>query len=163
VRRGKGCLRAGSEWQIDFSRGDAMKTSVRADRIMKKTNLALFAVMFPLAALVACNRNNVQAAAPEKMPAPVVTVATATVQDVPRYLDEIGRNAAFESVTVTPQVGGRITERHFKDGENLVKGQLLNSRQRRGISHADAADDVSAAWQAGRGGQENVDGARLWG
>jgi membrane fusion protein, multidrug efflux system len=125
VRRGKGCLRAGSEWQIDFSRGDAMKTSVRADRIMKKTNLALFAVMFPLAALVACNRNNVQAAAPEKMPAPVVTVATATVQDVPRYLDEIGRNAAFESVTVTPQVGGRITERHFNDGENLVKGQLL--------------------------------------
>jgi RND family efflux transporter MFP subunit len=40
-------------------------------------------------------------------------------------LDEIGRNAAFESVTVTPQVGGRIVERHFQDGENLKKGQLL--------------------------------------
>jgi multidrug efflux system membrane fusion protein len=44
---------------------------------------------------------------------------------VPRYLDEIGRNAAFESVTVTPQVGGRIVERHFQDGENLNRGQLL--------------------------------------
>jgi multidrug efflux system membrane fusion protein len=44
---------------------------------------------------------------------------------VPRYLDEIGRNVAFESVTVTPQVAGRITERHFEDGENLKKGQLL--------------------------------------
>jgi multidrug efflux system membrane fusion protein len=44
---------------------------------------------------------------------------------VPRYLDEIGRNAAFEAVTVTPQVGGRIVERHFRDGENLAKGQLL--------------------------------------
>ena len=43
----------------------------------------------------------------------------------PKYLDEIGRNAAFESVTVTPQVGGRVTERHFRDGENLTKGQLL--------------------------------------
>jgi multidrug efflux system membrane fusion protein len=32
---------------------------------------------------------------------------------------------AFESVTVTPQVGGRIVERHFQDGENLSKGQLL--------------------------------------
>ncbi|MGB7330415.1 MAG: efflux RND transporter periplasmic adaptor subunit, partial [Terriglobales bacterium] len=48
-----------------------------------------------------------------------------TAQDVPKYLDEIGRNAAFESVTVTPQVGGRIVERHFKDGENLKRGQLL--------------------------------------
>ena len=53
------------------------------------------------------------------MPMPLVTVVKASVQDVPRYLDEIGRNAAFESVTVTPQVGGRIMERHFSDGENL--------------------------------------------
>ena len=59
------------------------------------------------------------------MPAPLVTVAAATTHDVPRYLDEIGKNAAFESVTVAPQVGGRITERHFQDGENLNKGQLL--------------------------------------
>jgi RND family efflux transporter MFP subunit len=59
------------------------------------------------------------------MPAPLVTVVKATAQDVPKYLDEIGRNAAFESVTVTPQVGGRIVERHFQDGENLKKGQLL--------------------------------------
>ena len=59
------------------------------------------------------------------MPPPLVTVVKATSQDVPRYLDEIGRNTAFESVTVTPQVAGRITERHFQDGENLRKGQLL--------------------------------------
>ena len=92
--------------------------------MMKNANLALAAVVLPLVATVGCNRNRVQAAAPG-MPAPVVTVAQATVQDVPNYLDEIGRNAAFESVTVTPQVGGRITERHFTDGENLAKGQLL--------------------------------------
>ena len=59
------------------------------------------------------------------MPPALVTVAKASVQDVPRYLDEIGRNMAFESVSVTPQVAGRITERHFVDGENLKKGQLL--------------------------------------
>ncbi|HUI39220.1 MAG TPA: efflux RND transporter periplasmic adaptor subunit [Candidatus Nitrosotalea sp.] len=52
-------------------------------------------------------------------------MATARAQDVPLYLDEIGKSAAFESVTVTPQVGGRITERHFKDGAELAKGQLL--------------------------------------
>jgi len=71
-----------------------------------------------------CSRSNVQAAAPA-VPAPLVTVVNATAQDVPKYLDEIGRNAAFEAVTVTPQVGGRIVERHVQDGENLKKGQLL--------------------------------------
>jgi multidrug efflux system membrane fusion protein len=71
-----------------------------------------------------CSRSNVQAAAPA-MPAPLVTVVNASAQDVPKYLDEIGRNAAFEAVTVTPQVGGRIVERHVQDGENLKKGQLL--------------------------------------
>jgi multidrug efflux system membrane fusion protein len=59
------------------------------------------------------------------MPPPLVTVVKATAQDVPKYLDEIGRNTAFESVTITPQVGGRVTERHFQDGENLRQGQLL--------------------------------------
>lgn len=84
----------------------------------------VFAALLPaLLAITACSRNNVQAA--PAMPSPLVTVVKATAQDVPKYLDEIGRNAAFEAVTVTPQVGGRITERHFQDGENLSKGQLL--------------------------------------
>jgi membrane fusion protein, multidrug efflux system len=84
----------------------------------------VFAALLPaLLAITACSRNNVQAA--PAMPPPLVTVVKATAQDVPKYLDEIGRNAAFEAVMVTPQVGGRITERHFQDGENLSKGQLL--------------------------------------
>jgi multidrug efflux system membrane fusion protein len=77
-----------------------------------------------LLALTACNRSNVQAAGPA-MPLPLVTVVQAETHDVPRYLDEIGKNNAYESVNVTPQVGGRIVERHFKDGDNLRKGQLL--------------------------------------
>ncbi len=72
----------------------------------------------------ACSRGKVQAAGPA-MPPPLVTVAAAEVRDVPRYLDEIGKNAAFESVTIMPQVGGRIVERRFQDGENLKQGQLL--------------------------------------
>jgi multidrug efflux system membrane fusion protein len=60
-----------------------------------------------------------------EQPPPSVTVSTAVSRDVPVYLDEIGKNGAFESVTVTPQLGGRITERHFEDGANLQKGQLL--------------------------------------
>jgi membrane fusion protein, multidrug efflux system len=72
-----------------------------------------------------CNRANPQAAGPQMPPPPLVTVAKALAQDVPVYLDEIGKSGAFESVTVTPQVGGRIVERHFQDGADLSKGALL--------------------------------------
>jgi multidrug efflux system membrane fusion protein len=83
-------------------------------------------MLLPLVlACVSCGRSNVQAEGPATLPPPLVTVAEATAQDVPLYLDEIGRNVAFESVSVTPQVAGRITERHFQDGENLKNGQLL--------------------------------------
>jgi multidrug efflux system membrane fusion protein len=91
---------------------------------LRRQYFAHSAAVLILLTTVACSRGKVQAAAPA-MPAPLVTVVKATAKDVPQYLDEIGRNAAFESVTVTPQVGGRIVERHFQDGENLKKGQLL--------------------------------------
>lgn len=66
-----------------------------------------------------------QAASPQEFPAPAVTVTKAIAQDVPVYLNEIGKSGAFESVTVTPQVPGRILERNFQDGSDLKKGQLL--------------------------------------
>jgi len=92
--------------------------------ISRGSYLALIGLALLLLTSAACNRSNAQAG-PPTMPPPLVTVVKATAQDVPKYLDEIGHNTAFESVTVTPQVGGRITERHFRDGENLSKGQLL--------------------------------------
>jgi multidrug efflux system membrane fusion protein len=97
-----------------------MKTS--EGRVLK-VGYAMFPLLLLVLATAGCNRGHVQAA--PAMPPPLVTVAISAAQNVPRYLDEIGRNGAFESVTVTPQVGGRITERHFQDGENLKKGQIL--------------------------------------
>lgn len=102
---------------------NVVKDRAGTNAFFGKGALALaVSILFALST-VACSRNSVQAA--PAMPAPLVTVVKATAQNVPQYLDEIGRNAAFESVTVTPQVGGRIVERHFHDGENLKKGQLL--------------------------------------
>jgi multidrug efflux system membrane fusion protein len=77
-----------------------------------------------LMAPIGCTSSNTKSAPPAP-PAPSVTAAQARSQDVPRYLDEVGRNVASETVTVTPQVGGRIIERRFKDGDNLKQGQLL--------------------------------------
>jgi multidrug efflux system membrane fusion protein len=100
-----------------------MKMMVKNTFNFRYERLASAAVLLLLLVAAGCSRSNVQAA--PAMPAPLVTVVKATAQDVPKYLDEIGRNAAFESVNVTPQVGGRIVERHFQDGENLKQGQLL--------------------------------------
>jgi len=96
---------------------------IRMDAQMKGISAALFLALL-LLCTVGCSSGNAKTTLPAP-PAPLVTVAKATAQDVPRYLDEIGRNTAFEAVTVTPQVAGRIVERHFKDGDNLQKGQLL--------------------------------------
>ncbi|HZL35765.1 MAG TPA: efflux RND transporter periplasmic adaptor subunit [Tepidisphaeraceae bacterium] len=60
----------------------------------------------------------------DRPPAPVV-VSTAVSRDVPVYLDEIGKTAAFEMVTVMPQLAGRIDQLHFVDGSELKQGQLL--------------------------------------
>ena len=72
----------------------------------------------------ACKRVEGAQAAPQRPPAPV-SVATAVEQDVPVYLDQIGRNAAPEVVTIQPQVSGRITGIHVKDGATLKRGDLL--------------------------------------
>jgi membrane fusion protein, multidrug efflux system len=97
-------------------------TMHRTYLFLRNVEIALAAAA--LATTAACSSGSVHAAGPA-LPPPLVTVARATAQDVPRYLDEIGRNAAFESVVITPQVSGRIVERHFQDGESLRRGQLL--------------------------------------
>lgn len=76
-------------------------------------------------AMAASGCKSSSAQAPFQMPPPPVTVAMAVAHDVPVYLDEIGKSGAFESVTVTPQISGRITERLFDDGAQLKKDQPL--------------------------------------
>ena len=60
-------------------------------------------------------------------PAPIrpVLVAKVVQKDVPRYLDEIGTCAAYETVQVQAQVSGQIMERNFQDGADVKKGDLL--------------------------------------
>lgn len=63
-----------------------------------------------------------KAAQPPVRPA---TVAKVVTKDVPLYLDEIGTCAAYETVQVQAQVNGVITGRHFQDGSEVKKGDLL--------------------------------------
>ena len=60
----------------------------------------------------------------ERPPAPV-SVSVAVSQDVPTYLDAIGKTVAREVVSIQPQVSGSITKIHFTDGADVKKGDPL--------------------------------------
>src|SRR5881398_2610431 len=54
-----------------------------------------------------------------------VAVSKPATKHVPVYLDEIGTCAAYETVQVQAQVSGVIMARHFQDGYDVKKGDLL--------------------------------------
>jgi multidrug efflux system membrane fusion protein len=86
-----------------------------------------FGVVLSLAGLSACFftgcANKAQQSF-DRPPAPV-SVSVAIAQDVPTYLDAIGKTVAREVVSIQPQVSGRITKIHFTDGADVKKGGLL--------------------------------------
>jgi multidrug efflux system membrane fusion protein len=88
----------------------------------KDTSSMLTAVFIVMLVWSGCGKK--EEASFERPPAPV-TVTAAVTQDVPIYLDQIGKCVAREVVVVQPQVSGRITQIHFTDGANVKKGDLL--------------------------------------
>ncbi|MDR1191538.1 MAG: efflux RND transporter periplasmic adaptor subunit [Verrucomicrobiales bacterium] len=63
------------------------------------------------------------AAPPERVV--LVTTAQAVAQNVPLYLEEIGTCQALQSVLITPQVSGAVTQIHFTDGQEVKAGEPL--------------------------------------
>jgi multidrug efflux system membrane fusion protein len=57
-------------------------------------------------------------------PAPVL-VAAAKIADVPVYLDAVGTVKALNTVTVSPQVDGKLISVGFKEGQDVKKGDVL--------------------------------------
>jgi len=71
-----------------------------------------------------CDRKT---SAPPERPAAPVTVAAAIADEVPVYIDAVGRIVAREVVSVQPQVSGQIVKIHFIDGAEVRAGQVLFS------------------------------------
>jgi membrane fusion protein, multidrug efflux system len=69
-------------------------------------------------------RRQVQAAAPPAT-APIVTVSKPLQQDVDTRMGSLGQFSAIDRVELRAQVGGTLTEIHFKDGQMVRKGDLL--------------------------------------
>ena len=57
-------------------------------------------------------------------PVPVLTAPVARA-DVPVYLDAVGTVKAFNTVTVSPQVDGKILSVNFQEGQDVKKGDVL--------------------------------------
>ena len=88
-----------------------------------RASVLLFLAALTAASFTGCTNKAAQQGF-ERPPAPV-SVSTAIMQDVPTYLDAIGKTVAREVVSIQPQVSGRITKIHFTDGANVKKGDML--------------------------------------
>jgi len=54
-----------------------------------------------------------------------VTVATAVQKNVPVQIRAVGNVEPYQTVSIKSQVTGVITQAHFKEGQDVKKGQLL--------------------------------------
>ena len=51
---------------------------------------------------------------------PTVTVEKAISKTIPVYYDFVGNTQSIQSVNITARVEGYLTERNFKDGQNVM-------------------------------------------
>jgi membrane fusion protein, multidrug efflux system len=99
---------------------------LRVTAIVRRAVLLLLASV----AIAGCKRGG-GAQGAMKPPPPLVTTAAVTTQDVPLYIDEIGKCAAIEMVAIKPQASGEITKVAFEEGSDVKPGQLLFTIDRR--------------------------------
>ena len=80
--------------------------------------------------LVGCGS---KAAPPPSAPPVPVTTASVVQKDVPIQVRAIGSVEAFSNVTVKTQVTGELTGVFFKEGDDVKKGQLLFTLDKRAL------------------------------
>ena len=90
--------------------------------------LAAFAIL----ALVLCSGcGDTKAAAPSPQPAVPVVAASVEQKDVPVRLHAIGTVEAYSMVAVKTQITGELTGVYFKEGDDVRKGQLIFTLDKR--------------------------------
>lgn len=87
--------------------------------------LILSALLISVLLLSGCtSKDQAQAAAPGRPPAPVV-VASVEQRDIPVQIRAIGNVEAYQTVLIRSQVNGQIQKIFFKEGQDVHKDQLL--------------------------------------
>src|SRR5580765_4511457 len=99
-------------------------------------------------------------AAPPSITAVPILAATVEQKDVPLQVKAIGAVEAYSNVSVKTQITGELTGVHFKEGQDVSKGQLLFTldkrpfeaalKQAQGMLARDQAQAANARNQANR-------------
>ncbi|PKI14724.1 efflux RND transporter periplasmic adaptor subunit [Colwellia sp. 12G3] len=71
--------------------------------------------------LTACSKDEVKV----KAPAPAVSVYSIKSQAIGGYREFVARTEAFKEANLRARVEGELTERHFREGSTVEKGQVL--------------------------------------
>src|SRR6266478_171122 len=105
-----------------------------------------------LGALYGFNRYRSQAIATffanNKPPPAQIAAVTAGTQSVPRFAAAIGSLAAVHQVTITPEVGGKVTAIYFTPGATVKAGdplvQLNDAPERGDLANYEAQSRMAA-------------------
>ena len=95
---------------------------------LKTLGAAASALLLSIAVTGCGQKDTAQAAGPP--PAPVVA-GKAEQRDIPVQISAIGNVESFQTVQIRSQVNGQIVGVHFKEGQDVSKGQLLFTLDKR--------------------------------
>lgn len=140
-----------------------MNVSGQRNLTLRHWKVVSFILGLSLTFAIGCgNKQQAQAAAPGgggRPPAPVV-VAPVEQRDVPVQLNGIGNAEAYQIVQIKSQVNGQIESVHFREGQDVRRGELLFTLDKRpfqadleraiGVMQRDEAQAANSAAQAAR-------------
>jgi membrane fusion protein, multidrug efflux system len=124
-------------------------------RFSQKCSLTLAFVC--LLILTGCEKKEIAAGPPPDVP---VRVAKAGVQTMPVQIIAIGNVEAFASVSVKPLVSGQLETIKFEEGQDVKKGQLLFTIDRRPFDAALAQAQANLARDKATAANARLDAGR---
>lgn len=114
---------------LNRAHADAPRAPVRPARTVRWLVIVGLLILIVLGGLYGFNAFREHAIATffasNKPPAAEISAVVAETQAVPRFAPGIGSLAAVRQVTVTPEIGGRVTDILFKSGTSVKQGDPL--------------------------------------
>src|ERR1700730_16920947 len=115
-----GLERGGTQNRVDWK--GPLKSGHRSRRWLIVSVIGLAALVLIAAVVIWRHGKTTQVAGPPMVP---VTVAEASLHDVPIYFDALGTVAAYNTVAIRAQVTGQLIAVDFRQGEEVHHGDVL--------------------------------------